>query len=193
MDDAKYQTRCLRKINGDFPSLRIAVASYFTSKRLRVWLRDPESATENAEDVELDPKNLLIEYYKPFIHLYKKAINIEKQVVENSFFNVIDLEGLSAKLCMRKKIYDVFMEDRVSEKDLNKAVFKEKPTFLNVVQKARIQSAEKKDQVFDSHLLEILTKKDRLKTINKAGKDGIAVLLGDAWTKERMVRQPNNR
>lgn len=193
MDDAKYQTRCLRKINGDFPSLRIAVASYFASKRLSVWLRDPESATENAEDVELDPKNLLIEYYKPFIHLYKKAINIEKQVVENLSFNVIDLEGLSAKLCMREKIYDVFMEDMVSEKDLNKAVFKEKPTFLNVVQKARIQSAEKKDQVFDSHLLEILTKKDRLKTINKAGKDGIAVLLGDAWTKERMVRQPNNR
>jgi hypothetical protein len=193
MDDSKYQTRCLRKINDDLPSLRTAVASYFTSNCLRVWLRDPNSATENAEDIELDPKILLTEYYKPFTHLYKKAINIEQQTIENSSFNIIDIEGLSAKIGIRKEIYEVFVEARIFEQDLYKALFKEEHTFLNALQKARMQSDEKIDQVFESHLPNILTNKDRLKKIKKAGNDGVAVLLGDAWSKERMMRQPNKR
>ena len=193
MDDAKSQTRCLHRINGDLPSLRIVVGSYFTSNRLRVWLRDPDSATENAEDVELNLKNLLVEYYKPFAHLYKKAINIEEKSIENSFFNVVDLEVLTAKIGLRKEIYNIFMEDKVSEVDLNKTVFKEKHTFLNALQKAKIQSDEEKDQIFDSHPPEILTDKNRLKQIKKAGNDGVSVLLGDAWTKVRMMCQPNKR
>lgn len=193
MKKAKKQTEFLRKINGDLPSLRAAVASYFPSNYLRVWLRDPEFATEKAEDVELDPENLLIEYYKPFTFLFKKERRIEEQGVENLSFKVIDLEGLNAKIGMRNDIYDVFVADKISGIDINETLFKKKRTFLKVLQKTRIESAEKKDQVFDSRLPKILTNKNRLNKIKKTGNDGLAVLLGDAWAEEKMMRQPNKR
>ena len=59
---AKTQTRQLRQINGNYPSLRVAVQAYF-GPRLRWALEDPEEFDDNAPDLLFDEVQAFQRYY----------------------------------------------------------------------------------------------------------------------------------
>ena len=59
---AKHQTRQLRKINGQFPTLRAAVQAHF-SPDLRFVIEDPDDYDENAQDLDFDLGAAINRYY----------------------------------------------------------------------------------------------------------------------------------
>jgi len=59
---AKNQTRQIRLINGQFPSLRVGTLSYF-SPDLKLQLIDPDDYEDNAVDIDADQMDLFSNYY----------------------------------------------------------------------------------------------------------------------------------
>ncbi|MDC0687576.1 hypothetical protein POF53_08255 [Mitsuaria sp. RG] len=59
---AKTQTRQLRKVNGQFPSLRVAVQACF-SPSLDFHIADPEEYDDDAEDLDFDVVAAIQDYY----------------------------------------------------------------------------------------------------------------------------------
>jgi hypothetical protein len=62
MATAKSQTRQLRRVNGAYPSLRVAVQSYFTP-RMQWDLEDPAEYDDHASDMEFDLGRAFDSYY----------------------------------------------------------------------------------------------------------------------------------
>lgn len=62
MTTAKLQTRQLRKINGQFPALRVAVQASFSPK-LEWAIEDPEEFDEDAVDLQFNLEGALEMYY----------------------------------------------------------------------------------------------------------------------------------
>lgn len=59
---AKLQTRQLRNINGQFPTLRVAVQAFF-SRKLEWAIEDPEEFEEDAPDLQFNLEGALEMYY----------------------------------------------------------------------------------------------------------------------------------
>jgi hypothetical protein len=67
---AKAQTRRLRTIGGDYPIIRIALASFFEKGVLTVRWDDPDNYDQQAADIDLSIVGLQINYYQPFLDLF---------------------------------------------------------------------------------------------------------------------------
>jgi len=61
---AKNQTRNLRRIGLDIPSLRVAVVTYFINGNLLIDWADPEGYNDDYFDIETDMEEYLSNYYK---------------------------------------------------------------------------------------------------------------------------------
>tara|TARA_R100000656_G_scaffold110474_1_gene82452 strand:- start:644 stop:1612 length:969 start_codon:yes stop_codon:yes gene_type:complete len=72
MEAAKKQTRQIRKINGQYPSLRVAVQASF-SPSLRWAIEDPEEFDDNARDLQFDIEDLLAKYYSASLSAIEKG------------------------------------------------------------------------------------------------------------------------
>lgn len=72
MTKAKLQTRQLRRINGQFPSLRVAVQAFFNSK-LEWAMEDPEEYDESARDLDVDIDTVFEHYYSAAIGATEQA------------------------------------------------------------------------------------------------------------------------
>src|SRR5262249_32062087 len=69
LDIAKRQVLSLRTIGGQFPSLRIAVATYFAGARLGARMRDPDTPDPDGQDIDLTPEQLARAYYRPVVEM----------------------------------------------------------------------------------------------------------------------------
>jgi len=117
---AKDQTLNLSSISGQSPTLRVALASFFTNGALCVHLEDPVGIGDKTMDLRISRPDFLSQYYAPFFNLLhdETGEKIEKSV-ENYRFLVkkhedADLEiGLiSSVLEAQKKEYH---EDTLAE------------------------------------------------------------------------------
>lgn len=66
MSTAKTQTRQLRRINGQFPTLRAAVQAFFQPD-LRFAIEDPDDDADDAEDLTFEPRQAFEKYYSGFL------------------------------------------------------------------------------------------------------------------------------
>jgi hypothetical protein len=94
---AKAQTRKLRKINGQFPALRIGIQAYF-SPDLEVMIDDPEEFDGDAVDIIAEQQDLLRGYYS-FAHSITKGSNDVRSIQGRQFaFHHIEDVGLTIGL-----------------------------------------------------------------------------------------------
>lgn len=66
---AKNQTRNLRQIGGDYPSLRIAAVTHFSNNLLTVDWEDPEGVNKDNFDLETSFADFLFYYYKLVVNI----------------------------------------------------------------------------------------------------------------------------
>lgn len=93
----KKQTRQLRRINGDFPFVRVAVQAYF-SPALEFAVDDPEEYDDNAVDFAGDVKLAFRRYYS-FANAVTSTSNDIRTIDGEQFaFQALDESGLSIGL-----------------------------------------------------------------------------------------------
>lgn len=90
MSAAKSQTRQLRTVNGQFPSLRIAVQASF-APGLEWALEDPEEFDADAADLEFDVESALAMYYSASVAVTQTA---QERVIDNREFMVRSLSDV---------------------------------------------------------------------------------------------------
>jgi hypothetical protein len=105
LNDAKRQVRSLRRISGQLPSLRVAVATYFSRRGLRARMRDPDTFLPTAIDIELSSEQLARAYYRPIVEmiLASDAARSRREVA-NLVEIVTPLAGLDALLTLDERI-----------------------------------------------------------------------------------------
>ena len=76
---AKNQTRNLRRIGSEYPSLRVAVVTHFTNGQLKVDWSDPEGYNEDCFDIETNSEEFLANYYKVIFNILANNDNSTKE------------------------------------------------------------------------------------------------------------------
>lgn len=100
LSKAKDQTRKLRKINGQFPTLRIGIQAYF-SPHLEIMIDDPEEFDDDAVDIFAEQRDLLQGYYS-FAHSITKGSNDVRTIHGRQFaFHHVEDIGLTIGLDRR--------------------------------------------------------------------------------------------
>ncbi|RYF49177.1 MAG: hypothetical protein EOO38_08485 [Cytophagaceae bacterium] len=94
MSKAKLQTRQLRRINGAFPSLRIAVQAYF-SPELNFAVSDPDEYDEGAEDVDFDVRGAIRDYYSYVLGPSQTARIPQSVLGQDYLFRTVEEVGVS--------------------------------------------------------------------------------------------------
>lgn len=94
MEAAKKQTRQLRKINGQYPSLRVAVQASFSTK-LRWAIEDPDEFDDNARDLQFDVENVLGMYYSASLSAIEQG---EERAIGNRRFIVRELPEIGVTI-----------------------------------------------------------------------------------------------
>lgn len=164
MNNAKQQTRALRHISGQFPSLRVATESYFDScqpSALSIQVCDPDDYDEQAEDVPIDIGQMMKIYYKPFsIPPDMPARPVE---VRNRTFLVWDDEEFGVSIGIDKAI-------------LKSATLMDSPENYSYILTQEIDTVVE----IEEHNLRLYP-------------DGIVVGCGEQWNEERMRLEPQMR
>lgn len=193
MQSAKLQTRSLRNVGGALPVLRAAVASYFSSQRLRARVRDPDDYDDNAPDVPIEAQELVRAYYHPLVEFinfsrheprhdtdtgrtyirtevpgFDAAVEIEEAILKWYTSPSESFDGLLGVIPQQLNVLEYFSEQRATNEDARE-------TLLTDPIRAKILGA------------------DRLRQEQAVGNDGVAVRLGNSWTTERMRHEPEER
>lgn len=83
MKAGKRQTRQLRRINGRYPALRVAIQASFEPE-FRWAIDDPEEFDENARDLQFNPDDLFDMYYSAAIPATEQAES--RKIGERRYF-----------------------------------------------------------------------------------------------------------
>ena len=172
MSKAKKQTRCLRKVAGQFPNLRMAVQSYFGQFKpgnpLAIRLEDPEDFEPNAPDLEITLSEYLADYYKPIIDVVD--LSLGSNTNSNSLFLMANLYESDINIGIDKHIYWLLKEQKLSENNVAKIL----------------------KYVPDEAEFTLLDGSPEKRTVY-IGNDGVAVVLGESWSREEMCKPPHKR
>lgn len=193
MASAKLQTRSLRNVGGELPVLRAAVASYFSGKNLRARIRDPEAYVDNAPDVPVDPKEFIRAYYRPIVEFIEKSPHELRQDVGTGrtyvwaaipgFDSAVEIEAAVLRWCNSAG---------ATLDELVQIV----PQGLNILEHLRSQGAtpeNARSELFGDELRAKALGVERLRQEQLVGDDGVAVVLGNSWSEERMRQEPEDR
>ena len=104
---AKKQTRMVRQINGALPSLRFGTQAYFAPK-LAVYIEDPDEYDEDADDIEIDQNNMLLNYYRQLDVITQDSNDI--RAVDNREYRFFNLKSAGISIGLEKKIGDCLRE-----------------------------------------------------------------------------------
>jgi len=105
---AKKQTRKLRKIDGQFPILRAAVQSYFTSSGyFKSRIDDPEEYDDDAIDIEINQNRYLNKYYKPILDILSENSFYLKDISVNNTPYITTIPEVDLIIWINKTIYDL--------------------------------------------------------------------------------------
>lgn len=193
LDSAKQQTRSLRRIGGQMPVLRAAIATYFSSGSLRARVRDPEDFEPNAPDVPLAGEDLVRAYYRPLVELIEHLPHERRQNPETGQTNIrAVLPIVDAGLELDERIFRWYASSSATLQELDQI----SPQPVHVLEQLirQREMAEKERPVF-------LTITDRVEAlgVRRLGKeqafaaDGVVVTLGELWNTERMRLEPEER
>lgn len=193
MKYAKKQTRCLRRINGEYPSLRIAIASYFPSTSLRTWICDPDVSDKDAEDLPLEPEALAHAYYQLIIELIHSSDSREEEGPFGGAFRFVSLPGFNARIGVEEDICQWLESPRFTWQAFleRREVY---PSILAAISAARTLEEDLPPEMIeqDSRLWP-LHDAERTYRESIVGIDGITVELGESWNPEVMRTEPSRR
>ena len=118
MISAKKQTKKLRRINGDFPALRIAVQSFFATS-LTFALEDPEEFEKDAKDLTFDENDAFKKYYD-----FTRMIPRDKGAIRTAlgrvfYFHALGDSGISVGIV--REVAEI-SASTVSFRDVTKAL-----------------------------------------------------------------------
>jgi hypothetical protein len=100
---AKDQTKTIKKINGQYPALKIATESFF-KKELNVALKDPDEFNDNAINIEINTTKYLKTYYSGI-----NSILNNKEIFSERYGVTIEVDDIVKKAFKEKEyslIYD---------------------------------------------------------------------------------------
>jgi len=167
LQKAKCQTKKLRSISGQSPSLRVATAVYFNSYlyALSVSWEDPEEFDPNGPDLEIKLSAFFDAYYRPFITAFITAYEsqlfpTDEQQINQQPFRTISFEQVDLKVGLHERLFEAY-------------------TY-----------ASEYSGLFAD--LSISTR-DSDSPTRYIGSDGIFVELGASWGEKNMQRQPARR
>jgi hypothetical protein len=101
LQSAKNQTRNLRKIGTDYPSLRVAVVTHFINGQLSVDWSDPEGHNDDFFDIKTDREEYLANYYKVIFNILSNNDSTSKEIdgfVTYTFNNINLTIGLDINI-----------------------------------------------------------------------------------------------
>jgi hypothetical protein len=156
MSVAKLQTRQLRKVNGQYPSVRVAIQASFATQ-LEWAIEDPDEFDEDAKDIEFGISDALRMYYSSTLAASEQG---DVRLIGGREFLVSEIKDIGVTVGI-----DTSTRARVLDNTLE---------FGGEIPSVKSSIEGKSDQfvIFP---------------------DGIAVLLDERWTEERMCLSPTAR
>jgi len=103
MSTAKTQTRQLRRINGQFPTLRAGVQAFFQPD-LRFAIEDPDDYADNAEDLTFEPRQAFEKYYSGFLTRDARVLDIVE--LDGQRYITQNHEEIGVTLGLDKRVVD---------------------------------------------------------------------------------------
>lgn len=166
-NEAKKQTRQLRRIDGQFPMLRAAVQSYYSSSNLlKIRISDPDEVDEDAIDLDINFSDFLDSYYEVIIDVLNQNIEAQTIVTINqNQFVVVNFEEIDLSIGLQKKLYD----------------------YLNYKKRSSVEDKNRENFFEENRYSEISSDEGYI------GIDGIFVKCGLMWNQDSMKKQPNVR
>jgi hypothetical protein len=118
---AKNQTRHLRRIGADFPSLRVAVVTHFINGELVVDWEDPEGHNDKFFDLDTNIEDYLSNYYKVIFNILSNNETTEVEGFVTFTFTAINLTiGLNAQIYNSYRRKDLKAIQSIQEITLDK-------------------------------------------------------------------------
>jgi hypothetical protein len=180
MTKAKRQARLVTTIGGIAPTARIAVASYFSDRGLRVNIQDPWEPLPGAVGVDLSPDRLAHLYYRNVFDFVRTLRPDTPDILAVSLEGV-ELPGFDAKFRLAEDVARWFLREEGSFDDV----------------RARRSEAggrlARYSTEHDTAPLELVATQAQWNDGFFGGPDGVTVLLGASWTDEFMSRGPAER
>ena len=122
---AKEQTHCLRKIDGNDPSIRVASISHFSDNLLELRLENADEITSAARDFDnpVGEDQFLRRYYEPFVSLIEDdrsrrvAAGVQTTVFGNRKIDVVRLDEVDLDVGLDSQIYVELTSNRQNQYD----------------------------------------------------------------------------
>ena len=109
---AKNQTRRLRRIGLDLPSLRVAVVTHFNNGQLIVDWSDPDGHSNENFDIKTDREEYLSNYYKVIFNILTTNLD---QTRELGGFLIYTFEGINLTIGLDRKIFVAYSSQNLKE------------------------------------------------------------------------------
>jgi hypothetical protein len=194
LDVAKRQVQSVRRIGGQFPALRIAVATYFSSTGLRARMRDPNTPEPDAIDIELNPEQLARAYYRPVVEMIRaSSVPPARRQVDGRADVITPLAGLDARLGLEERIFTWYIEGQpnfptlLADRRSGDSILRDIEALASLPEQDRSSKTSHDEGRWDAIW------SARLRHVRRTGEDGVTVELGPSWDEEYMRREPEDR
>lgn len=107
---AKNQTRNLRRIGIDYPSLRVAVVTHFLNGRLIIDWADPDGFNEAFFDIKTNVEEYLINYYKLIFNILTN-----NRTVDFGEYIIFTFKDINITIGLEKKIFEAYGKQKLGE------------------------------------------------------------------------------
>lgn len=145
LQKAKDQTKNIKTINGQYPTLRFANSTYFSRNIWNFSLVDPEEYHENAPDIEITLGQFYRDYYST-IYNFLQHDDTEKIEYENNSYIVRELQGTSVKIGIESNLFSTIKEISHNDQMFENAVYNAIP-----IQPKTKDSTENKPTSFEKN------------------------------------------
>lgn len=165
---AKDQTRQLRKINNQYPSLRVGSLTYFNPD-LKIAVEDPPEFEEDAIDIKANEDTLFRQYYSYIYDVTTNSNNVKN--IDGNNISFYHFKELDISIGINNKIRNLLDSDEV----ITSTSFKE------ILDREEDENADRDGRSNNSNKAVI------------SYPDGLSIQLGDSWMNENMMLQPDYR
>lgn len=176
--DSKKQAQRITKIAGSPLRHRCAIVSHFIDSKLCAIVDDP-NGVDDAIEIETSDSEFLHRYYEPLIDLLLDGGEGVTVVVDHEEFTMRHLGALGVHVGLGKRVLDLLREEKHDDlfASLNAAL------------------PERTDWVSDQtpHVVQEWPSDWGPVMDVSVGEDAVIVALGEAWSADRMILEPELR
>ncbi len=191
---AKRQTRSIRRVRGQLPTLRAAVATYFSSGKLRARVRDPEEFDADGPDLLSESDPFLRAYYCPLVELLEASPHERREeTIEGRGYVRADLSGFDASVSIDEEVLKWYHSPPTSWETLRRRLPDRVPVLTELSRRRSLAGEASHIDLTPNDRQQSLLGRQRLREELRVGLDGVTVELGASWNSEYMRREPTDR